>query len=978
MTTLHLIPHTHWDREWYLPFQSFRLKLVLLIDRLLAIMQADPNYRTFLLDGQTIVLDDYLELRPERANLLKDLIRAGRLQIGPWHILPDEFLVSPEATIRNLLQGERSARRFGSRMPIGYIPDPFGHIAQMPQILRGFEIETACVQRGLSDEPCEFWWQAPDGSRVLMAYLRDGYGNAASLPVDQPERFAEQVAQRRDSLLPHTAGSHLLLMFGTDHQLPSAATPGAIEFANLHLAGDRLLHSSLPDYLQAIQAELALDQLPVVTGELRSPKRSPLLPGVLSARVWIKQRNQVCQSLLEKWVEPLSVWAGLAAEPDPASGLYLADTAPIIRRVWRLLMENHPHDSICGCSIDQVHEEMRPRFDQVEQIGEALVAQSLDQLTARIDTRRPADPIPDGALPQAEGDSSAVVVFNPHSTAQSGVVEVELAAPGTGQGLEVIDDQGFVLPSRSEANASREISSHTYDRAGMLDLLGALQDGRVSGQSIQSVNLAPIESGLGITVSLAEGLQPNPAALEAAAPLVLAALADDRIRRFQVRAAIHSTHLKFLAQAVPGCGWRSYWARPVSSNPELAQELLPAPQIENEYLQVSADPFDGSLTLLDRRNGCVYTGLHRFSDGGDCGDEYNYAPPASDSLATQAIVHSLHAHRDALGQHLDISLLLPIPAGLADDRQSRSSETLPLEINSRISLAPGLPRLEFRTQVSNPARDHRLRVHFPVPFQAQNVACDSHFAVIERPLKLPEAELSWIEQPRPEVPQLAFADLSVPGQGLMLANRGLPEVAAVELPGPEARSELALTLLRCVGWLSRDDFATRRGHAGPMLATPGAQQIGEHQFDYALIPHDGRWQAAAPLAYGFADPIRARAAPAHLPPSNSQLPVTGSFLQVEPELFVLSAVKPAEDGDGWIVRGCNLSDAPIQVRIKPGLPFDRAWQANLAERRLEELHLGPGGWLALQAGPWQIVTVRFSGLPGSAVEPAAYITWESP
>jgi mannosylglycerate hydrolase len=201
MRTLHLISHTHWDREWYLPYQEFRLKLVLLIDRLLAILQADPNYRTFLLDGQTIVLDDYLELRPERAGELKELIQAGRLQIGPWHILPDEFLVSPEATIRNLLQGERTASRFGKRMPVGYIPDPFGHIAQMPQILLGFEIETACVQRGLADEPCEFWWQAPDGSRVLMAYLRDGYGNAAGLPVDQPERFVEQVTRLGDSLL---------------------------------------------------------------------------------------------------------------------------------------------------------------------------------------------------------------------------------------------------------------------------------------------------------------------------------------------------------------------------------------------------------------------------------------------------------------------------------------------------------------------------------------------------------------------------------------------------------------------------------------------------------------------------------------------------------------------------------------------------------------------------------------------------------
>jgi mannosylglycerate hydrolase len=968
MTTLHLISHTHWDREWYLPYQEFRLKLVLLIDRLLAILQTDPNYRTFLLDGQTIVLDDYLELRPERAAELKELIQAGRLQIGPWHILPDEFLVSPEATIRNLLQGERTARRFGKRMPVGYIPDPFGHIAQMPQILQGFEIETACVQRGLADEPCEFWWQAPDGSRVLMAYLRDGYGNAAGLPVDQPERFVEQVARLRDSLVPHAASRHLVLMHGTDHQLPSAATPHAIAYANQHLPDDRLVHSCLPEYLQAIQAELDLESLPVISGELRSPKRSPLLPGVLSARVWIKQRNQACQSLLERWVEPLSVWASLTAEPDPAAGPYLGDTAPIIRRAWRLLMENHPHDSICGCSIDQVHAEMRPRFDQVEQIGERLVAQSLDQLAEIIDTRPPADLSNDGLL------KPAILVFNPHSTTQSGTVEVQLAMPYSGQGLEVVDDQGQAVPGRTEAVTSREISNHSFDRAGMMELLGALQDGRVTGLSIQNVEISPTQAGLYLDVSLAENLPPNPTALEAAAPVVMAALADDRVQRFHVHASVRSTRIAFLAGEVPGSGWRSYWLRTPHQATQPAPEILPEPQIENELLRVRVDPTDGTLTLLDRRSSHTYTDLHRFSDGGDCGDEYNYAPPAQDELVTRPRVESLRAIRDSLGEHLEISLLLHIPAGLSTDRQGRSDDILPLEINSRISLAPGLPRLDFRTWVNNPARDHRLRVHFPVSYRAPKMACDSHFTVVERPLELPEADASWIEAPRPEVPQLAFADLSIPGQGLMLANRGLPEIAAISL---ESGSELALTLLRCVGWLSRDDFQTRRGHAGPMLATPGAQQIGQHQFDYALIPHGGHWQSAASLAYGFTEPLRAWPDPQHDEQPEFQLPGSGSFLQIEPDAFVLSAVKPAEEGGGWIGRGCNMSDQPIQVRVKPGLPYGSAWRANLSERRLEELHPGPDGWLTLDAGPWQIVTLRFSRLPEPPAEPAAYITWES-
>ncbi len=179
MHTLHLVSHTHWDREWYLTYQQFRLKLVHLVDLLLDILDREEDYRYFMLDGQTIVLDDYLQVRPERESDLRRYIQNGRILIGPWYILPDEFLVSPEATVRNLLEGDRDARRFGPKMRVGYIPDPFGHIGQLPQILRGFAIETASVMRGLGDEPNEFWWQAPDGSRVLMAYLRGGYGNAA-------------------------------------------------------------------------------------------------------------------------------------------------------------------------------------------------------------------------------------------------------------------------------------------------------------------------------------------------------------------------------------------------------------------------------------------------------------------------------------------------------------------------------------------------------------------------------------------------------------------------------------------------------------------------------------------------------------------------------------------------------------------------------------------------------------------------------
>ncbi len=251
MHTLHLVTHTHWDREWYLTFQQFRLKLVHLVDDLLDILDKDPLFVNFLLDGQTIVLDDYLLMRPDRRHDLEKYIQAGRISVGPWHILPDEFLVSPEATIRNLLQARRTGRQFGPLMQVGYVPDPFGHIGQMPQILSGFGITSTCVQRGLSDEPCEFWWRAPDGSQVLMAYLRDGYGNAADLPDDNPTRFRAEVRRLSAALAPFTATDHILLMWGTDHKEASPGTSRMVAAAQGQLDGDRLVHSSLPAYIAA-------------------------------------------------------------------------------------------------------------------------------------------------------------------------------------------------------------------------------------------------------------------------------------------------------------------------------------------------------------------------------------------------------------------------------------------------------------------------------------------------------------------------------------------------------------------------------------------------------------------------------------------------------------------------------------------------------------------------------------------------------
>ena len=222
--TYHIVSHSHWDREWYKSFEQFRSMLVNMVDDLLEILDRDPRYQCFTLDGQTVVLDDYLAVRPEREEELRRLVREGRLMIGPWYVLPDEFLVSAEATVRNLLAGTRRSRDFGAEMKVGYIPDSFGHIAMMPAILSGFGIDTALLYRGFGGEPgqtsSEYWWTGPDGTRCLMLHLfRHGY-SGCYFHQETDKEILKRFKELKEEVDARAATGHRLLMNGGDHHWP--------------------------------------------------------------------------------------------------------------------------------------------------------------------------------------------------------------------------------------------------------------------------------------------------------------------------------------------------------------------------------------------------------------------------------------------------------------------------------------------------------------------------------------------------------------------------------------------------------------------------------------------------------------------------------------------------------------------------------------------------------------------------------------
>jgi mannosylglycerate hydrolase len=421
--------HTHWDREWWATFQDFRFRLVQTIDRLLDALEARPEFTSFMLDGQDIVLEDYLEIRPQNRERLVSLVQAGRLHVGPWYVLADQFLTSGEATIRNLWLGERVARGLGvENARVGYLPDQFGHAGQMPQILSGFGIDSAVVWRGFGgpapEMRSEFWWEAPDGSRVLGVYLAREYHRRHHTPEDTAERLREFVEYMR----PYATAAVILEPYGGDHLPVDAALADHVKSVAeaLRDAGIDYRIGSLTEYVQL--ARIGEPDLGVTwKGEGRAyGRQANLLPGVLSARLYLKQANRDAQSQLERYAEPLQALDWMLGGRYEAEYLWTA---------WKHLLPNHAHDSICGCSIDQVHREMLPRFAEAQQVGELLALTALERLAARI--------AGEGA-PGAE----PVIVFNPLNWPRTEAVSVLMnpdldIEPGS---WALYDPAGSVVP----------------------------------------------------------------------------------------------------------------------------------------------------------------------------------------------------------------------------------------------------------------------------------------------------------------------------------------------------------------------------------------------------------------------------------------------------------------------------------------------------------------------------------------------------
>ena len=918
---VHLVPHTHWDREWYEPFQVFRMRLVDLIDQLLERMDSDPRLR-FTLDGQAATVDDYLEVRPEAEPVIRRLIADGRLAIGPWQILLDEFLVSGETIVRNLELGWARAESLGGAMRVGYLPDMFGHIAQMPQILRRAGIERAVVWRGVpaAIDRHAFTWRAPDGSTVETEYLVGGYGNGAYL-FDVPSRLGPKLGEYRRLHAGSYGDRSLLAMYGTDHAVPSPQLADLVDLVNAADGDVEVRLATLSEYLERDRERHPgpHGDMPTWDGELRSGARANMLMNVVSARVDLKAAAARAERAIERYAEPLSALHGGGW---PGRLLELA---------WRRLIENSAHDSICGCSHDAVVAQVMGRYAEAEQIASGLIGGVLKRIAA--------------AVP---GDGWAVV--NPSPTDRSDLVELDLAVPASWSSV-ALRVEARTIPTQELSREGAVDAVFRVRGSGVGEFFRRRRHGReLLGRFINGAEIDASTDPPRIHLSVDRVAEPAELDVEE----LVATLESEGGKQPDAvwDVVLEVTKRRRVLALVPAPALGYAWASEVEGGSDVEESIADPVDVSdrgmtNGLVEIAVGD-DGTFRLAG--GGIVLDRVGRIVDGGDAGDSYNYGPPAEDRMVQRPdAVDVRHVATGPMRGELAITRRYGWPRDLTADATGRSDIAVPTDVVTTLELRAGEPFVRVRIEFDNGSRDHRVRWHIPLPTPVESSAADGQFAVVERGLT-PEGGHG--EVPLATFPAVGF--VSVAGCSVLLDQ--VTEYEVVE------GRELAITLLRSFGLISRNANPYREDPAGPELQVPTAQLPGRRTFGFALLPHAGGWAENGTVA----------AAEAYRHPFSvirGTGPTGGPFdacpgLRLEGDGVVLSALRRRDDY--LELRIVNESAAPSHTTVH--LPLASARDADLLGRPGADLPTADDR-LELDLGPWEIRTVQLrpaGPLPGAA------------
>ncbi len=895
----HFISNTHWDREWRFSARRTQYMLGYMLDMLMDILEKYPDFKHFHLDSQTMPVQDYLEVYPEKKEKFKKLVSEGKIGIGPWFCLPDEFSVGGESLVRNLLLGHKIGKEMGGISKTGYSPFGWGQISQLPQIYAGFDIHFASFYRGVNEyttPKSEFYWESPDGTRIYGSRLGKRPRYNIWYVVQRPVYYNQKNENNRDMLWNDNNGifkfidkenglldyqythpyyeyhkenikergeqaireqdndwttSHRFWSAGHDSSCPDAREAQMIADLNEALPNAHVFHSTLKEMEQGIIDEFD-ENSPVLKGEMRAPYTkgsvSPMMGWIISARTYIKQANFDTERRLQNYAEPMAVFASLCGAPYPQNFIDLS---------YNYLLQNHGHDSIGACGRDIVYEDVVSRFRQSKELSSCVFERAFMDVAGDID------------LKSFSRDDAAIVIFNPAPFKRSEAVKVsvEIPAEWKADSFQITDKDGNVLKYQ------------------------ILATNKNVAQIIQNPN--------------------------------------------DVANVLHTQQYTIMLDVkdVPAMGYKTLKMQPLykvrAKNPVTMKKNVQS--MENEYLIVTINS-NGTFDVYSKETGKTYSSLGYFKDTGEIGNPWEHIVPENDETFTtlneNAKVTLLHEGELEVSYKVVIDWALP--EGRSMDEKTRSKHLNPCKIENIITLKKGAKYVEVETTVDNQSEDHYLQVGFPTNINAEFVHAQGQFDVVKRPVAKVDYSI-YDEIPMTEHPMNSFVDLSDGTEGVALLNTGLKAYEAAD----DECNTMFLSLLRsfplriCVTSDMQDYSSIDKG----------SQCIGKNTFRYAFMPHKGDWEEGK--VWGESEAFNLTFSAAQLAPTaHGKNPLEHSFIELSDDTLNVSAVKRSEDGEGWVIRLFNPSDnaKTAKIRLNGGKAAIKNPQSPV-ERQLAEFEL---------------------------------------
>ena len=921
--TIHVVSNSHWDREWGYPFEETRLMLLQFMDELLDLLDKDPEFHSFTMDSQTLCVEDYLEFRPEKRETVEKHVKSGRLIVGPWYSLPEEYLVSAESLVRNMVVGHRVAGALGKVSKVGYTPFGYGQTSQMPQIYNGFDIDTIIFYRGINTPKSEYIIEGPDGSRLLgmrfgcmsrfsyyiyvyrvLRYGSDDVfarydwdrgcapfrlaseGNPRAhyyVLDDQKKQWnADPIPEQLQKLVrdesQHFTTSHICCMQGFDTSNPDPKETAIMRLCQENLPEHTIKFSSLGDYMEAMRKEVK--DPTVLTGESRDPgstgKWTHLFGDVISARTRLRRANHRSETNLQRLAEP---WSAIGSM---VKGEYVK---PALDRAWKLLLQNHPHDTITGAGIDQMEKDSLFRFDQIDIISEGLARRGMQAVQINIDN---SDLSPNDAV---------LTVFNACPFPRDGVLSCYVDMP---------QNMGY------DAFSVRTSDGKPVGRLQVKERFPA-------GTLVRNLQDISIE------------------------------LRSERVL----------CHLE--VGRVPAFGYQTYHLVREEQFAYVPGTLAPeANVLENEHLRVVFNS-DGTLDMTHKETGHAFTGLHYIEDTGETGHSWIHMEPETNETITSRGFPCSIALEEAgpVLARMRVEYRMLIPVGVDEEpgidfregelnHTARTRERKEMVVTSRFTLRAGQKRLDVTTSLDNQCRHHRMRVVFPTRLDTDRTDSEASFDVISRDIHVKKGN-AYYGKPNPQYPMHRFVDMTDGKMGFaILNNSGMREYEAMDT----RERPLAITLFR--GFTYRNSPVFGRWETYPDMEL--AQCIGPHTWSYAIYPHTGDWTNGA---YQEAEDLNLPLEVAQCGPHAGTLPKAMSFVEVKGANLQLTTLKRAEDRkNSYVVRIFNPTTRAVSGTLKCFKPIKRAWLTNMNEERREKLE-PKGDTLRLKLGKKKIVTVEF-------------------